>query len=293
MQAPDLSAVTRWGKLPAWWLLHPDVDADRLAVMAALATYADDEGFCEPSQATLAKRLRRSRPWANRVVADLARHGLLRKEGRARANGGTTSCRYQLAQTPEQATAFAAAASAAVGAVLGATWPRPSPDTPRHRHDTSHADLEQTQNPRPDARAAGDQPEFSHETGPAPRRPPAEDGRSEPPRNWRPSEEALAEAGRLCPDADLDAHTAHFVARCRSKGYRYVPGATDDAWLSWLLEDRRRDRARDGAEDPRRAAGPGRTAARGGRPVSPAERADDRFDAWAAASAAPRYEMRR
>ena len=40
------------------------VDADRLAVMAALCTYADEAGFCEPSQATLARRLSRSRPWA-------------------------------------------------------------------------------------------------------------------------------------------------------------------------------------------------------------------------------------
>ncbi len=263
MAAPEasLDQVTRWGKLPAWWLLHPETDADRLAVMAALATYADDVGFCEPSQATLAKRLGRSRPWANRVVADLASVGLLRKEGRSRLNGGTTSCRYQLAQTPEQAKVFAAE-FAAEGVVPSGTGACPTADTPRHRRDTSHADTEQIQDTRPDARRAGDGLKAVPASTPRASRFSVDDGRSEPSRDWRPSDGEVSEALRLCPDADLDAHTAHFVARCRAKGYRYAPGTVGDAWLAWLLEDRR--------SDARRATETQPLAARRGRPVTPA-----------------------
>src|SRR5258708_1835816 len=73
MEAQTTSAVTRWGTVPAWWLHHPAVDADKFAILAAMATYADREGVCNPSQATLAKWLKRSRPWVNRIVADLAK----------------------------------------------------------------------------------------------------------------------------------------------------------------------------------------------------------------------------
>ena len=39
-------------------------------------------------------------------IADLTAAGLLRKTARARANGGTTSCRYMLALTPDQQAAL-------------------------------------------------------------------------------------------------------------------------------------------------------------------------------------------
>jgi hypothetical protein len=49
MDIPELENVTRWGRVFAWWLLHPEVDADRFCVMAAMATYADRDGVCDPS----------------------------------------------------------------------------------------------------------------------------------------------------------------------------------------------------------------------------------------------------
>lgn len=273
MRTAELSAVTRWGKLPAWWLLHPDVDADRFAVLAALTTYADDEGFCEPSQGTLAKRLGRSRPWANRVVADLASLGLLRKQGRARSNGGTTSCRYQLAQTPEQVEEFAAGNASPEAAVVAATPRRRAADTACHGRDTSHADPEHIRDSRPAARGTGASddrkaPE-ARTASPAP-----DEARGSPPSDWLPGEASVAEALRLCPDADLDEHTARFVARCRSKGYRYA--SLDDAWLEWLLTDRRAARAVPGGVGHR----PARSSRRD-------EHRFDRFDAWAAAASAP------
>ena len=261
--------ITRWGKFPAWWLLNPDTDADRVAVLAALATYADEAGFCEPSQATLARRLGRSRPWVNRVVAALAATGLLRKETRSRSNGGMTSCRYQLALTPDQAKLFLLQVTRK--SVPSVTAPCPATDTPRHHRDTSQVNVKQTHNPCPDTRVLGRVRMGEMDTG---------DSRILPEQDWSPPKELVERAVRLCPDTDLDTHTAHFIARCRAKGYRYLPNAMADAWLSWLLEDKRRD-ARQAAQAPSITLRPSY-------PRSPAERAEDRLSAWATAAAAPR-----
>jgi hypothetical protein len=279
----SLEQVTRWGKLPAWWLLHPNVDADRLAVMAALTTYADEEGFCEPSQATLGKRLARSRPWVNRVVADLAALGLLRKQGRQRSNGGTTSCRYQLAQTPEQAETFAAKHTPE-GGVPAVTPLSRRQDTACHRGDTSHVDLEQSQNSRPEAHGTKEtEPGVaaSNVTAGAPLAGPTLEDRAEPSREWLPSEATVTEALRLCPDADLDEHTARFVSRCRAKGYRYA--SLDDAWLDWLLGDRRDQRLAATRPQPAVQGRPG-TARYG----CASDHRLSRFDAWAIAATSPR-----
>lgn len=273
--SPALEQITRWGKVPGWWLEHPKVDLDRYAVMCALTTYADEDGYCMPSQATLARLLCRSRPLVNRIVADLAALGLLRKQSRSRTNGGTTSCRYQLAQTPEQAIAFAAENEGAVPSVTAAC---PRHDGDCHRGDTSHLELEHNQNPRTAARATGAR--LSAETEPDGATPligPDQTERDAPPRDWLPSEAAVAEALRLCPDADLDEHTARFVSRCRSKGYRYL--SLDDAWLDWLLGDRRERRAAAAKPSTER---PGRA-----RSSRPSDHRLDRFDAWATAAAVP------
>jgi hypothetical protein len=279
MEKMELGKVTRWGKVPAWWLMHPEIDADRFAVLAALATYADENGFCEPSQGTLAKRLCRSRPWANRVVADLAAIGLLRKQTRARPNGGTTSCRYQLAQSPEQAEAFVAHGAAPEMAVVVRTRAGHRTDTPCQRDDTNHLDLEHIQNSRPDAPAAP-APAPTHEQDTLTSTSP-DNVQGSPSREWLPSEETVAEALRLCPEADLDEHTARFVARCRAKGYRYA--SLEDAWLEWLLSDRRATRHETTTGSPV-AAFPSRRAER---PTARAEHRFDRFEAWATSASAP------
>ena len=258
--------TARWGRVPAWWLLHPDVDADGFCVLAALATYADEHGMCVPSQATLAQRLQRSRPWVNRVVAQLAEAGLLEKTGRSRGNGGTTSCLYRLrlAQPDSVAREPGAAslpepAPAAPDANL--TGPVPQADTPCQPGDTSQHHLE-------------------HNNPPAPRAAPSRDSDAEVPADWEPSEADTAEALRLCPGADLRVHTARFRARCRARGYRYRAGNLGDAWLAWLLEDHSVSLRGEG----RIQTGP-RSAAEGhGRP-QPSQ--TQRFAAWAAAASSP------
>ena len=270
----ELRTTSRWGRVPAWWLLHPDVDADCFCVLAALATYADELGVCVPSQATLAQRLRRSRPWVNRVVGQLAAAGLLEKTGRSRGNGGTTSCLYRLRLTPDGMTSGTGTPPPLLPEVLpkpaqaapdaDVTEPMPHADTPCQACDTNQPNLKQNNTPAPHAAAT------THDVD------------DEVPSDWQPSATDMAEALRLCPDADLLTHTARFRARCRARGYRYRAGHLGDAWLAWLLEDR-------GAQ-PRRGGG-GRT------PSGPYPAADGvtrlstspahRYVAWAAAAAMP------
>ena len=267
-----LTDITRWGRVPAWWLMHPDMNADRFCVMAAMATYMDGAGFCDPSQATLARRLRRSRPWVNRVVAELASIGLLRKMSRLRQNGGTTSCLYKLALVPGDALP-----DGADQVVTTVTEPCPQGDTPRHRHDRNQPITEQIQDTRPNARASLD-PRPDREAALAV-------GRTngaptvEVPRDWSPPEEAVAVAIRRCPNVDLDEHTSIFVSRCRAKGYRFRPDGLADAWLAWLLEDQRKARERAQERIQERAAG---AAARKPHwsPPSSSDHRFDRLDAW-------------
>lgn len=270
-----LDQVTRWGKIPAWWLLHPAVDADRLAVMAALCTYADEAGFCEPSQATLARRLGRSRPWVNRVIAELAAAGLIRKQARARQNGGTTSCRYHLAQTPEQARSFVQDTQLPV---MGETGLRPAGDRPCHPADTSHATPEQIQDTHAVPAQRRDQtPPKERDEPTQPPRPGA--SLAEPAQDWSPSREIAERARQLYPDAPLEHHTLRFVTRCRAKGYRYAN--LDAAWLEWLIADRTQPRRPQATG----LEGAGRQAVSAAR--QPAEHRLHRFDAWAAAAMSP------
>lgn len=212
MSAADAKTMTRWGKVPAWWLIHPEVDADRFSILSALATYADEDGTCFPSQATLALRLKRSRPWVNRVVADLAAAGLLVKISRKRLNGGTTSCEYRLVIDQH-------------AAVVAVTPPVVEADSPGHPGDGNQLQSQQIQ------------------VKPAPvhlhRKPTFSLSGSSLRDDWEPSAAAREEAQRLCPGADVEAHAIKFALRCRAKGYSVEPGKEDDTWLSWLVEDER------------------------------------------------------
>lgn len=279
MSNPSRS-TSRWGRVPAWWLLHPDVDADCFCVLAALATYADEHGVCTPSQATLAQHLRRSRPWVNRVVAQLAAAGLLDKTARARGNGGTTSCLYRLRAMPPDLEIYDGESSNAsstphVGldgvtakdlADVDVTGSVPQADIPRQAGDTNHLHLEQNNTP-----AA---------------RTPARDADMDVPPDWEPGEADVAEALRLRPNADLSTHTARFRARCRARGYRFRAGYLGDAWLAWLLEDYKAPASGHGTGHQMPASGPPHYRSETARRPSPPSTAL-RFAAWAAAATLP------
>ena len=271
METADLAKVTRWGRTQAWWLMHPAIEADHFCLLAALSTYADEQGYCEPSQATLARWLKRSRPWVNRVIAELVDKELLEKVGRRRDNGGTTSCRYRLLDTPP------ASNGAGTPPVDNTTPPCPSgdascpsDDAPCQSADTNQPVFKQNQHARR-GRACEE-----------PTRATTEEARDELiDHDWQPSPVAVERASRLCPGEDLEGHTALFVSRCRGKGYRMRPGGEDDLWLAWLIEDRRKAQAR-----PARPALP----AHGGTPSTRKGHAAatgraDRFAAWGLAAA--------
>jgi len=284
----ELRTTTRWGRVPAWWLLHPDVDADRFCVLAALATYADEHGVCVPSQVTLAQRLRRSRPWVNRVVAQLAAAGLLEKVQRSRGNGGTTSCLYRLRLTPLDGAALDPGATntggrpprkhGAAAPDLDVTGPVPRVDTPCQPGDTNHLYLEQNNTPAPRATVPDNNGDARGAT-------------AEVTLDWEPSPAEIAEALRLCPGADLPLHTARFRARCRARGYRYRAGHLGDAWLAWLLEDQGVPlRCGGGRSAP--SLHPAADGMASLRPFPNPPSSTLRFTAWAAAAAVPPAPVR-
>jgi hypothetical protein len=247
--------ITRWGKVKAWWLIHPDVDADHFSVLAALSTYADEEGYCQPSQATLARWLKRSRPWVNRVIAELVEGGLLEKTARSRANGGTTSCRYRLPSRPP-------VTAATPGVVVD--------DTPCHADDTTQADAEQIQTHALCAEAHAN----------ADARNSSKEHKGTVPADWQPTEAVMGKALALYPSANLAEHTALFVARCRGKGYTICPGGADDLWLAWLIEDMRARPRPTHLDVSQRSQGPPRSSRLDNARFS-------RFAAWGLAASTP------
>jgi hypothetical protein len=78
------------------WRDDSRTDANMIAVLAVLSTYAGPDGVCWPSQSTLAAKLKRSRPWVNSVIAALCDLGILVKIRRYYAKGGERPCLYQL-----------------------------------------------------------------------------------------------------------------------------------------------------------------------------------------------------
>jgi hypothetical protein len=256
----------RWGRAPAWWLQHPATNLDLIGVLCALCTYADKDGFCEPSQATIARQLKRSRPWVNRVIADLTEFGFIEKEVRHRKhNHGTTSCRYRLLDEPRHCDA----------PVTAVTDPVIDEDTPRHGDDTTHLYQEHKQTSHATVREAEPIKSPSSRCEEAAT---VADQLVESPDDWMPSANTAKRASLLHPEIDLAVHAAMFVHKCRAKNYRCIPGRLDDLWLSWVANDR----LRDDKEAKPALTRPNKT----GATLRPAERAEERFNAWAMASMA-------
>jgi hypothetical protein len=236
------------------------MDLDRWGVLTTLALYADEEGLCYPSQATIARALKMSRPWVNRVIGDLAEAGLIRKTSRTRAsNGGTTSCEYRLITDPNEL----------VGPndpVARETHSCHLGDRGCHRDDTTQSKHKQNNLARPAARDTAEKQAGSKRA----------DAEREPvPADWAPSADTMEKARAVSPNEDLEAHAAMFANRSRSKGYLFAKGRVDDAWLAWLAEDRvkhHRRGQRDAPETQRPSVG------------SPRDAGERRYTAWAAAA---------
>lgn len=234
--------------IPVEWIDDPTISADQLAVLVALKRHADfTTGEAHPSQTTLAAKLGRSRPWVNRVVADLVERGLVVKERRRLARGGETSCRYRLPAAAVATEGSPLSAVADPSTVSAAADPFPvsaAADGACAPADTNRTPIQ----PIPDA-------------------PGARAGVSMPAAEWQPSDAALGRALDRFPGTDLAASVERFVSRCRSRGYRYRD--FDAAWLGWLAEDAERPPVRSTPGTPRSQ-------------VDRAAPAATRFAAWAA-----------
>ncbi|NUB26853.1 helix-turn-helix domain-containing protein [Azospirillum brasilense] len=205
----------RWGRIPAWWLGHPAIDADGLAVLAALATYANARGECWPSQATLATALKRSRSTVNRILGHLAESGVIARESRRSASGGRLSCLYRLRLVPGDG----AIPAAGVEEVRTRTPPVQPPAKDVAPTDSPCAPVRQEQ---PESEQTPD----SHASrGPA----------QAVPDGWMPDAEARAWAEHRFAGVDLDRHAEGFRLRCQAHGYRYRDAVA--AWKAWLTQD--------------------------------------------------------
>ncbi|ALG72345.1 hypothetical protein VY88_31865 [Azospirillum thiophilum] len=247
----------RWGRIPAWWLDHPDLDADGLAVLAALSTYADEAGICWPSQATLADKLKRSRPTVNRILGRLESLGLVTIEHRRATNGGRLSCRYRLVLTTPQG-----AATGGAGADIPADSRADSPCPAASQKQPESEQIPDTLHLRTGKARSGESEQVAQD--------------------WVPSAEDRQWAQDRFPTVDVDRHAERFVQQCRAHGYRYRDAAA--AWRSWLLQDMARAGLQSGNGADRRAAGPApRHAPRS--QSRPAVDAEQRLSAWASVAA--------
>jgi hypothetical protein len=245
----------RWGKIPAWWLDHPDLDADGFAVLAALATFADENGLCWPSQSTLAAKLKRSRPTINRILQTLDSIGLVSIEHRRGRDGARLSCLYRLRLMRDGEVAEARAVPVASAAVAAVDRDDSPTNAPCPSPSQEHLHPEQI----PDSLASG-------------RREPVR----EVPRDWMPSTDDLSWAKARFGAIDLAQHVEGFTLRCQAHGYRYRDiGA---AWRAWLMQDAAAGKAPATAPLAAGTAAPSTS-----RPRESA--AEQRVNAWMAAAA--------
>lgn len=215
----------RWGRIPAWWLDHPGLEADGFAVLAALATFADDSGLCWPSQSTLAAKLKRSRPTVNRIIQSLSDLGLVGIEHRRGRDGARLSCLYRLRFTPLDGSGQETEQRDAAAA------DRPVPMADRDDSATHipcpPASQEQVQFKQiPDSHASGE---------PTDAQAGAQSRPQEVPEGWMPTADDLAWATARHAEIDLGRHVEGFILRCRAHGYRYRD--ISSAWRAWLSQD--------------------------------------------------------
>ncbi|GLR80971.1 helix-turn-helix domain-containing protein (plasmid) [Azospirillum oryzae] len=210
MTSTSTDTTSRWGKIPAWWLDHPDLDADGFAVLAALATFADEQGVCWPSQSTLASKLKRSRPTINRILQRLDNIGLVAIEHRRGRDGSRLSCLYRLRVERD-----------GDGTKEGAVRPVPAED-----RDDSVVNV-----PCPPA----SQEHLHSEQIPESLAPGGRGLAQDVPADWMPTTDDLAWARSRFGAVDLGQHVEGFVLRCQAHGYRYRNVSA--AWRSWLVQD--------------------------------------------------------
>jgi hypothetical protein len=231
---------------PVHWFGHPAIGPSELAVLLVLLAHSSPDGTCWPSQSRIASILKRSRTWANGIIARLSGAGLIEADRRHLSRGGETSCRYRIISAEQESGASPGDASRRTpesgktrldGSVASrADFPQSAADNPCRTPGTpcQSADTNTTHtNPREETLSAARERGKENERG-------FIDGDAGPPNpqtipeNWVPSPEDAAWALARHPGLDVLRYTERFILTCRAKGYRYADPAA--AWRRWLIE---------------------------------------------------------
>jgi predicted transcriptional regulator len=195
---------------PNSWILHPEVGADELAVLAALAHHANSQGQCWPSQTRIAQMLNRSRSWVSTVLGRLVALGFVKRSNRYNEQGGRSSCLYTM---PDLTRARVAKTAANLADTLVQ-----NDDMPCRQEQHKPESLEQQESLSIDAREPN---ATGHEL------------QAVPP-DWVPTVADVAWAQQRFPNLDILSFTEMFVLSCQARGYRYANISA--AWRRWLLE---------------------------------------------------------
>lgn len=95
-KAKDEAQSGRFSIIPARAFDDNRITHAARTVLGLLGTYGDRDGWCWPSQTTLAKRLGVSRQSIQDRIDELVKLGYLLKRPRQRSNGSNTSCMYRI-----------------------------------------------------------------------------------------------------------------------------------------------------------------------------------------------------
>jgi hypothetical protein len=187
-----------------------------LSVLIVMARYANRQGVvARLRQGTIGKKLGRSRPWVNAVIAELEEFGLVEQVHQA-TDGFMRSSEYRIVY-PGWFEAQEVAANSDTGCRPAVT-------------DLPDEDLEKNLSPQ----AGDDANRFRQRESVGSPGSTARAHHSVVGDGWMPSAETLAWAQALSPGADVRRFTLKFVNLNRAKGYRYA--SHDAAWRAWFLE---------------------------------------------------------
>ena len=251
--------LTRFGMVPAALLHHPEIGVDEFAVLAALATYADRQGWCRVSQATLAERLKRSRPWIIKIINRLVTLTLIDREARFDRHGGQRTNLYQLRfdRLPASSENHPESSQMAFGTIASPSSETSSlsdtqisqtdlcsapSEVPDVSHPSAAAKIQQNQPDRVSIPCHGDAPRHGDDRThtdllakiPSLSRK-RDDFRQIPkpiPADWSPSPEDIVWAQQHHPNIDPDAVTKCFTTKGREKRYLYTD--FHQAWRHWI-----------------------------------------------------------
>ncbi|MDR3737173.1 MAG: helix-turn-helix domain-containing protein [Acidobacteriaceae bacterium] len=220
----------RFGLLPAAWVTRDDLGLDEIGVLACLSIYADRDGWCFPKQATLARHLKRSRPWIIKILNRLVDYGLIERFHQFSANGAQLACRYRLLRNQDP-TPSCHDQDAPVPESKGECHPENTKQD-QIQHINS---LPRTSSKVTDSVTPSSSPAQLHLKSTTQTLTPPPSAKTLVARTWQPTSDDLTWAQARYPRVALEYFTEKFINACHAKDYRYVDHSS--AWRLWLSEE--------------------------------------------------------